>query len=299
MAEIELTLQEAADLLGVHYMTAYRYVRLGLLHASKPSGTWRVARADLDAFQVSNSITTTVGGLGNGSGESGRRRAPWAERLQSRLIAGDSRGAWGVIEAALAAGADLDEIYIDVIGPAMSAIGADWESGQLDISLEHRATGIAMRLIGRLGPRFVRRGRTRGAVVVGAPVGEFHSLPVAMLADLVRGGGWDVSDLGADVPDASLVHAVGSIADLIAVGLSVTNPGCLDSARSACSALRQAYPDLLLIVGGSAVDGEDTAMLLGAHGYAPDGRHFIELLETRRAELRGGSGDRQAMLSDG
>jgi excisionase family DNA binding protein len=37
----ELTLHEAADLLGVHYMTAYRYVRLGLLHASKAGVSWR------------------------------------------------------------------------------------------------------------------------------------------------------------------------------------------------------------------------------------------------------------------
>ena len=34
-AAAELTLQEAADALGVHYMTAYRYVRLGLLAAGR------------------------------------------------------------------------------------------------------------------------------------------------------------------------------------------------------------------------------------------------------------------------
>ena len=35
----DLTLHEAADVLGVHYMTAYRYVRLGLLPAAKAGGT--------------------------------------------------------------------------------------------------------------------------------------------------------------------------------------------------------------------------------------------------------------------
>ena len=42
-----LSLHEAADLLGVHYMTIYRRVRLGILPARKIGGTWMVDPADL------------------------------------------------------------------------------------------------------------------------------------------------------------------------------------------------------------------------------------------------------------
>jgi excisionase family DNA binding protein len=278
MSAPELTLQEAADQLGVHYMTAYRYVRLGLLTAAKSGGTWRVSQADVDGFRDAASVP--AGG--------GRRRAPWAERLQARLIAGDARGAWGVVEAALAAGADLDEIYLDVLSPAMVAIGESWRAGELDVAVEHRASGIAMRIIGRLGPRFVRRGRTRGAVIVGSPPGERHSLPVAMLADIVRGGGWDVSDLGADVPVSSLVHAANDTPDLLAVGLSVIAAECLKSATAAFTALRSALPGVLLVAGGSAVAGAAGARKLGADAYAADGAEFLILLEDRRAQVRRG-----------
>lgn len=268
----QLTLQEAAELLDVHYMTAYRYVRLGHLPAVKVSGSWRVDRADLDAF-LSGSITgpTPVGGS--------RRRAPWAERLEARLVAGDARGAWGVVEAAMAAGVELDEVYLEVLSPAMTAIGARWETGELDISVEHRASGIAMRLVGRLGPRFVRRGRTRGAVLVGNPAGERHALPLAMLADLIRRHGWDVSDLGADVPDASFVHAALGIPDLVAVGVSVTDVACLPAAQSVLAALRAVLPaDVVLVAGGSAVTDQDHAVMLGADSHAADGEQFAELL---------------------
>ena len=44
MTDGVLTLQEAADELGVHYMTAYRYVRLGVMEASKSGGVWQVQR---------------------------------------------------------------------------------------------------------------------------------------------------------------------------------------------------------------------------------------------------------------
>ena len=47
----EVTLHEAAAMLEVHYMTAYRYVRLGLLPAHKAAGTWRVLLHDLREFQ--------------------------------------------------------------------------------------------------------------------------------------------------------------------------------------------------------------------------------------------------------
>jgi excisionase family DNA binding protein len=281
MTAAELTLHEAADQLGVHYMTAYRYVRLGVLAAAKTGGTWRVSQADVDGFR--DAAVPPIGG--------GRRRAPWAERLQARLIAGDARGAWGVVEAALAAGVDLDEIYLDVLSPAMVAIGEGWRAGELDVAVEHRASGIAMRIIGRLGPRFVRRGRTRGAVIVGSPPGERHSLPVAMLADIVRGGGWDVSDLGADVPVVSLVHAANDTPDLLAVGLSIITPECLKSAAVAFTALRAALPEVLLVAGGSAVDGKAGAGKLGADAYAGGGAEFLTLLEDRRAQVRRASDD--------
>ena len=43
-----LSLHQAADLLGVHYMTVYRRVRLGILPARKVDGTWLIDPADLE-----------------------------------------------------------------------------------------------------------------------------------------------------------------------------------------------------------------------------------------------------------
>jgi MerR family transcriptional regulator, light-induced transcriptional regulator len=266
-----LTLQEAAELLGVHYMTAYRYVRLGVLPAHKDGGAWQVAAADLAAFRD--------GAAEVAAPEAGaRRRAPWATRLEARLVAGDSRGAWGVIEAALAAGADLDEIYLEVISPAMRNIGARWADGELDISIEHRATGIAFRLLGRLGPRFARRGRSRGTVVVGAPAGERHSLPVAMLSDLLRGEGWEVSDLGADMPTPSFVGSVLSTPGVVAVGVSVTSPDSLPAAAELIGALHVALPNVPIVVGGAAIEGREHALALGATGWASSAAALAALL---------------------
>jgi len=264
-----LTLHEAAELLGVHYMTAYRYVRLGLLPATKVGGSWQVARSDVEAYGA-DAVPPEPGV---------RRRAPWATRLEARLVAGDAPGAWGVVEAALAAGAEIDQIYLELITPAMQSIGARWAAGELDVSVEHRATGIAFRLIGRLGPRFARRGRTKGVVLVGAPAGERHSLPIALLTDLLRGEGWDASDLGVDLPSESFVHAAQHTSDLVSVGVSVTAADCLDAAAELLHALRAALPvGVFLAVGGLAVQDLAHAQALGADGWARSASDFAEQL---------------------
>lgn len=273
MANDALTLHEAAAELGVHYMTAYRYVRLGQLVAEKDGGSWRVLRADLEAFTAGAAAVAEVAEGG------GRRRAPWAERLESRLLVGDGRGAWGVIENALAGGADLDSVYLDVVAPAMASIGARWARGELDISVEHRATGIVQQLIGRLGPRFVRRGRTRGSVVLGAPAGERHSLPVAMMSDMVRLRGWEVSDLGADVPASSFLYAALTTPGVVAVGISITTSEGLVPAQAAFETVRQAVPGVLLVVGGIAVRDGDHARSLGADALAGSADEFVVLIE--------------------
>ena len=108
-----MTLQEAADRLGVHYMTAYRYVRLGLLDARKDGGVWRVEETALAAFRAHAARPHPRGRV---------RRAPWAERLADRLLAGDTAGAWQVVEAALAAGASVEDVYLDVLTRAAAAI---------------------------------------------------------------------------------------------------------------------------------------------------------------------------------
>ncbi|MGB1381535.1 MAG: B12-binding domain-containing protein, partial [Ilumatobacteraceae bacterium] len=129
-----LTLHEAAADLGVHYMTAYRYVRLGQLDAVKRAGTWRVSRSELERFRAAPAEEP--------SESTGRGRVDWSERMHSRLVAGDSGGAWSVVESALAAGSTPARVYTEVISPALVTIGDRWAQGELDISVEHRATGI-------------------------------------------------------------------------------------------------------------------------------------------------------------
>ena len=265
----DLTLQQAADELGVHYMTAYKYVRLGQLDAVKVGGEWRVSQAAIDTFRAAPVAPARL------------RNAPWSDRLEARLLAGDGTGAWRVVESAMAGGTAVADVYTDVLAPALRSIGERWQAGQIDIAEEHRASGIATRLVGRLGSRAVRRGRPRGTIVLGSPAGERHALVVAMLADLLRLEGWDVCDLGADTPSESFVHVLATMDGVTAVGVSVTDPTHLDSCAATCAALRAAGVQVPIYVGGQAVASEAHAVELGADGHAADAATLIRLLEAR------------------
>ena len=262
-------------------MTVYRYVRLGLLEASKVAGTWQVTPAALAELRDRSAVVPA-------SPVRGRRRAPWAERLEHRLVAGDARGSWSVIEAALAAGAELDEVYLDIVAPALRTIGRRWAEGTLDVAVEHRASVITGRLLGRLGPRFHRRGRSRGTVVLGAPAGEHHALPLALLADVVRGRGWDVSDLGADVPARSFARTAAATQQLRMVGVSISTPESMRAGEETIAALRGALNGVPILAGGHAVVDEAHARAIGADGWAPHGRAVVALLDA----LNGPPGDR-------
>lgn len=112
----ELSLHEVADILGVHYMTAYRYVRLGILPAQRKGRTWRIDRSDLDDYLAEDEPRTPRG------------EADWADRFFNRLLAADEAGAWGVLEAAFSSGMTIPEAYPAVLSPSMKRIGEAWSA---------------------------------------------------------------------------------------------------------------------------------------------------------------------------
>src|SRR5580704_12070270 len=148
-----LGLQEVADRLGVHYMTAYRYVRTGRLPATRIGSQWWVDPRDLPAAAAGSPVA------GRPRTETRRAsRATAARRLEDRLVAGDEPGAWTIVEGRLGSGSDPDEVLLDGLGEAMRSVGHGWEAGDYTVDDEHRAAGVATRVIARLGARFTARG---------------------------------------------------------------------------------------------------------------------------------------------
>lgn len=257
-----ITLTEAADRLGVHYMTAYRYLRTGRLAGVKDGHEWQVDAADVDALK-----RAVVRQEQQPVRRRRTRRSDYPRRLVERLIVADEAGAWSLIESAMTGGMAPEQIYLELLAPALETIGDRWSRGEINIAQEHQASAIVLRLIGRLGPQFARRGRKRGIVVVGCPPLEMHGLPSALLSDLLRSRSFEVHDLGADVPDESWANTAATTDRLVAIGLCATTPG-RDPALAETIAAIRAVTDCPVVLGGRAITTEEQALALGATAYS-------------------------------
>ena len=180
------------------------------------------------------------------------------------------------------------ELYLDLSRRLLREIGDRWERGDISVRGEHAVTAVATRLIGRGGLSVPGPGRRLGnrRRLWSAP-GDPHALPVAMLADILRGHSFDVADLGANGPCPSSF-----------VGGSLRTPRRLESALSAVSV---SDPEQRAVAGEAARElaarGVAVPILVGGPattpasrpssataGWAPDGEAAAALIERLRRE---------------
>lgn len=270
----KISLTDASEKLGVHYMTAYRYVRTGKLAAEKVGGQWWVAPDDLLDFETGSSSTP--------------RSDIVPPKVADRLVAGDENGTLQLLEGAMASGAHPEEAYLDLLSPAMYIIGERWHAGELTISDEHLATTTALRVTARLGQRSVPRGRSRGSIVLAVVANDQHSVPTALLRDLLRFRGFNPVDLGANTPADSIAQtALGLGDDLVAVGLNATTPGADDIMRSTLKVLNTAV-NVPVVVGGSAFRDARHIASLGSCFPTTSAREALDCFEDIHGKAKAG-----------
>lgn len=253
-----LNLKEVARLLDVHYMTVYRYVRQGQLPARRDGPIWLVDRADAEALRDGRPAGTSAS----------RPRVDWSARLAARLVGGDEVGGWTVLRDALAAGRDVHAIHLDVVAAAVARISTEVGTGVRTPADERIAVATASRLVARLGGQFPHRGRKRGTVVLAAPPGEHHGLPLLVVANLIRHAGYRVVELGTDTPAADVLAAIDAAPSVLAVGIGVTTVERLDDAIELIGAVRAVHPALPVLLGGQAVRNPEVASLAGATAWS-------------------------------
>lgn len=235
-----MQLRDAAQTLGVHYQTAYGWVREGTLPARKTSRGYEVAESDVRALAGQRA-----------SGSEPRREirvrdwAAQAAALYDAIAAGDETRARHTF-GRLAPGVPLSDMCDLVIGPALRRIGDEWSAGNLSVAVEHRASAICERLIASRAQQ--PRGRPRGTAVTATPPGERHALPPLMAAACLREDRWRVHHLGADLPAADLIELTRATeADLVVLSASTA-----DAARQARRVEREllaSVPDVRVLAG--------------------------------------------------
>lgn len=232
-----IELRDAAAQLGVHYQTAYRWVRDGRLPARLVAGRYLVEVGDVADLARDRAAPASPPAPGR------RRLEGQAVRMHEALSAGDDAAARRIARRLVDEGTPLVDLVEQVLAPPLRRIGQSWHDGKASIWVEHRASAIVERILGEATPN--PRGRRRGTVVVAAASGDLHSLPTAMAAAALREDHWHVEHLGADMPAEELVGFCAQHDVSVAV-LSVTNNAVAGVAAATADALRESGTPVVL-----------------------------------------------------
>ena len=268
-----ITLQEAAERLSVHYMTAYRWVRRGELPAFKTGGRLRIRVADLERFLSERQLDVAM------QSPSGARQTDWqrhVERLVNALLTGNAAQATNDVRKVLSDGATAGDVYVSLIAPALHRVGQVWSSGEIGRAEEHRASQICVTIVAQLSDLFRRRRPHRGTAVTLTPPDEHHAITSAMVADLLRAAGYEVHHLGSGVPAADLAAFLRIVpADVVCFSVSHPLPeATYDQLLRAC---HQDHSKPTVVFGGPGVDNE-AARTVGAAVFDDIGE-LADLLE--------------------
>jgi 5-methyltetrahydrofolate--homocysteine methyltransferase len=209
--------------------------------------------------------------------------------LKDAIIEGNAPAARGAAEAALASGREAFEIVQAEMMPAMAEVGRLFEEGEYfvpELMLSARAMKGALEL---LRPLLAASGaKPSGRVVIGTVAGDLHDIGKNLVAAMLEGGGFEVTDLGTDVAPAAFVDAVAATGAPI-VCLSALLTVTMPSMRRTIEAFEQAgLRDRVRVLVGGAPVSEQYAQEIGADGYGETAGAAVALARRLTAGVTSG-----------
>ena len=198
------------------------------------------------------------------------------KELARSLRAGEDDAVRAGTHVALAAGVAPDEILRDGLLAGMAVVGEEFGRREIflpDVLLAARAMQAGMEV---LRPHLARDGAPEaGRVVLGTVQGDLHDIGKNLVGILLRGAGYEVIDLGTDVPAARFLDsAVSSGARVIGVSALLTTT--MPRMAEVVSLVRERGlgAKVKVIVGGAPVT-QAFADEIGADGWGYDAESAV------------------------
>jgi 5-methyltetrahydrofolate--homocysteine methyltransferase len=192
------------------------------------------------------------------------------EQLSKLIQAGDQARVGELVPQALAGDVSPVTILDKGLIPGMDAVGEGFQSGELfipEMLLAARAMHAALEI---LRPRLAEVGaKPAGKVLLGTVKGDHHDIGKDLVGIMLEGKGFEVIDIGIDVPPEKFVEAVDDEIQIVAMSalISSTMPFMQETIEALVKAgLRDRVK---VMVGGGPV-GQDYADSIGADAYGRD-----------------------------
>jgi 5-methyltetrahydrofolate--homocysteine methyltransferase len=196
------------------------------------------------------------------------------KKIFDAVVNGDIQETQAGVNEALAANVPAEQILNDALIPAMTEVGCLFEAQEFYVP-EMLVSAKAMQSgLKTLKPLLASQadpasGKTSPKAVFGTVKGDLHDIGKDLVVMMLEGAGFQVTDLGVDVPPEKFIEAVNNGAQVI--GMSAMLTTTMLNMKSTIEALKEAgVRDKVKVIVGGAPLTQAFADSIGADGFAKD-----------------------------
>lgn len=200
------------------------------------------------------------------------------ERLSKLVIEGDTDTIKTAVKETLKTGINPLEIVDEGLAKGIRTVGERYGKGEIfltELLMAAEAMKAGMEIVNPEIQRQKKELKKVGSMVIGTVSGDIHDLGKNIVAALFSAHGFDVVDLGVDVPDQKFIDKVKEVKPDI-LGLSALMTSTIPKQRDLINSLKAVglRDKVKVMVGGAAVN-EDFARQIGADGYAENANDAV------------------------
>ena len=170
------------------------------------------------------------------------------------------------------------EVVDEALIPALDIVGAKYEKSTLFLPQLLQAASAAQSAFEEIKTAIAQKGEgsaSKGRIVLATVKGDVHDIGKNIVRVILENYGFEVLDLGRDVPVETVVDTVRE-KDVHLVGLSALMTTTLKSMEETIAALHAAQLDCKIMVGGAVLTPE-YAEKIGADWYAKDAKRSADI----------------------
>jgi len=194
-----------------------------------------------------------------------------------------------LVKKALDQGIPPLEVIDKALSPAMKEVGDLFEKGEYFLAELVTAAEAFKECMEIMKPLLLKERKALkplGVVVIGTVEGDLHDIGKSIVATMLESGGFEVHDLGVDVPAEKFVEKALEVnADIIAMSALLTTT-MLNMKKVIDLLKEKGIRDKFKVLIGGAPITEEFAKEIGADGYAEDAVKAVEVAKKLVEELR-------------
>ncbi len=214
------------------------------------------------------------------------------ERVARAVLDLDRDGVKGLVEGCLASGVPASRVISEGLSAGMRTVGERFKNGDVYMPEVLVSCDVYYRGLETARPRLLPADASarRGKMILGTIHGDIHTVGKDVAIPVFQAAGYEVVDLGIDVPDDAFVEAIRTHRPEL-VGLGTYMTSTFMHAESTVRKIEQAglRAGVKIICGGPAVDAR-AARRMGADDASDDAWEAVDKLDRLVRELKAGGG---------